>query len=176
MATFTVNAQGQLTAAATTSISINGNQITSGTVGSSYISGSYTGITGVGTLTAGTWNATTIDAAYGGTGLTSYAVGDLVYATGTTTLSKLTLGTSGYVLTAGSSAPQYVAQSTLSVGSATNATNATNTAITANSTNATNYLTFVSATSGNLPQLVNSSITCNPSTGQLTGGIAGGAF
>lgn len=176
VATFTVNAQGQLTAAATTSISINGNQITSGTVGSSYISGSYTGITGVGTLTAGTWNATTIDAAYGGTGLTSYAVGDLVYATGTTTLSKLTLGTSGYVLTAGSSAPQYVAQSTLSVGSATNATNATNTAITANSTNATNYLTFVSATSGNLPQLVNSSITCNPSTGQLTGGIAGGAF
>jgi hypothetical protein len=37
-------------------------------------------------------------------------------------------------------------------------------------------LTFVSATTGNLPQLVNSSITCNPSTGQITGGIAGGAF
>ena len=61
-------------------------------------------------------------------------------------------------------------------GTATNATNATNTAITANSTNATNYLTFVSATTGNLGQLVNSSITCNPSTGQITGGVAGGAF
>jgi hypothetical protein len=59
---------------------------------------------------------------------------------------------------------------------ATNATNTTNTGITANSTNATNYLTFVSTTSGNLPQLVNSGITCNPSTGQITGGVAGGAF
>ena len=143
--TFTVNAQGQLTLAATTSIAINGNQITSGTVG----------------------------VAYGGTGLATYTIGDMVYASGTTTLSKLALGASGYVLTAGASAPQYVAQSTLSVGSATNATNV---AITANSTNATNYLTFVSATTGNLPQLVNSAITCNPSTGQITGGISGGTF
>jgi hypothetical protein len=143
--TFTVNAQGQLTLAASTSIAINGNQITSGTVG----------------------------VAYGGTGLASYAIGDMVYASGTTTISKLALGASGYVLTAGASAPQYVAQSTLSVGSATNATNV---AITANSANATNYLTFVSATTGNLPQLVNSAITCNPSTGQITGGISGGTF
>ena len=59
---------------------------------------------------------------------------------------------------------------------ATTATNATNVGITADSTNATRYLTFVSATTGNLPELVNSSITCNPSTGSLTGGIAGGAF
>jgi len=44
---------------------------------------------GVGTLTAGTWNATAIGAAYGGTGLTSYAVGDLLYADTTTSLAKL---------------------------------------------------------------------------------------
>ncbi len=112
----------------------------------------------------------TVPVNLGGTNITSYATGDLLYASGSTTLSKLTLGTSGYVLTAGASAPQYVAQSTLTAGVATNTT------ITANSTNATNYLTFVSATTGNLPQLVNSSITCNPSTGQITGGIAGGAF
>jgi hypothetical protein len=85
----------------------------------------------------------------------------------------LTIGAANYVLTSSGTAPQYVAQSTLAVGSATNATNV---GITANSTNATNYLTFVSATSGNLPELVNSSITCNPSTGAITGGISGGTF
>jgi hypothetical protein len=125
VATFSVNAQGQLTSAANTAISINGNQITSGTIGSSYLSGSYTGITGVGTLTAGTWNATTVGVGYGGTGLTSYSTGDIVYASGASTLAKLPIGTTNYVLTAGASAPQYVAQSTLSVGSATTATTAT---------------------------------------------------
>lgn len=121
--TIAVNAQGQITSASNTSIAINGNQITSGIVGSAYISGSYTGITGVGTLTAGTWNATTIGVGYGGTGLAAYSVGDLLYASGSTALSKLSLGAANYVLTAGASAPQYVAQSTLSVGSATTATN-----------------------------------------------------
>jgi hypothetical protein len=171
--TFTVNAQGQLTLATNASIAIDGNQITSGTIGSAYLSGSYTGITGVGTLTAGTWNAGTIGVAYGGTNITSYAAGDLLYASGTSTLSKLTIGAANYVLTSNGTAPAYVAQSTLAVGSATNATNV---GITANSTNATNYLTFVNATSGNLGQLVNSSITCNPSTGAITGGISGGTF
>lgn len=118
--TIAVNAQGQITSASNTSIAINGNQITSGTVGSSYISGSYTGITGVGTLTAGTWNASTIAAGYGGTGLTSYTAGDLIYASNTSTLTKLGIGTNGYVLTSNGSAPQYSAQSTLSVGTATN--------------------------------------------------------
>ena len=171
--TFTVNAQGQLTLASSTSIAINGNQITSGTVGSSYITGSYTGITGVGTLTAGTWNATVVDPAYGGTGISSYTTGDLLYASGTTTLSKLAIGATDYVVTSTGSAPQYVAQSTLSVGSATNATN---TAITANSTNADYYITVVSANTGNLPQLVATGLTANPSTGKITSGVSGGTF
>jgi hypothetical protein len=50
---------------------INASNISSGTVASARIAGSYTGITGVGTLTAGTWNATTIAVANGGTGVTS---------------------------------------------------------------------------------------------------------
>lgn len=114
--------------------------------------------------------ATTASNVSGGT------TGSILYQSATSTTTSLALGTTNFVLTAGASAPQYVAQSTLSVGSATNATNATNTGITSNSANATNYLTFVSATSGNLPQLVNSSITCNPSTGAITGGISGGTF
>jgi len=69
--TATVNAQGQLTALADTNIAIAGSQITSGTIGSAYLTGSYTGITGVGTLTAGTWTASTIGVAYGGSGATT---------------------------------------------------------------------------------------------------------
>ena len=69
--TATVNAQGQLTALADTNIAISASQTTSGTFSSSLLSGSYTGITGVGTLTAGTWNAFTIGVAYGGTGATT---------------------------------------------------------------------------------------------------------
>ena len=89
--TFTVNAQGQLTAAADVNIAISGSQITSGTVDSARISGSYTGITGVGTLTAGTWNATTVGTAYGGTGLTSFTSGGAVYANSTSSLTTGTL-------------------------------------------------------------------------------------
>jgi hypothetical protein len=43
----------------------------------------------------------------GGTGQTTYANGDLLYGVSTNTLSKLTLGTSGYFLTAGASVPQW---------------------------------------------------------------------
>jgi hypothetical protein len=107
------------------------------------------------------------------TNLAGGTAGALPYQTGAGATTFLSLGTANYVLTAGASAPQYVAQSTLSVGSATNATN---TGTTADSTNANYYIVFKSATTGNLPELVNSSITVNPSTGKLTGGIAGGAF
>lgn len=102
-----VNAQGQITSATNTAIAINGNQITSGTVGSSYISGSYTGITGVGTLTAGTWNANTIGVAYGGTNITSYTNGDMIYASGATTLTKLGIGSNGDILTVSGGIPTW---------------------------------------------------------------------
>ena len=150
-----------------------------GTVTSVDVSGGTTGLTTSGgpVTTSGTITLSgTLVASNGGTGQASYAVGDILYASTTSALSKLTIGTNGYVLTSSGTAPQYVAQSTLSVGSATSATNATNIAVTSNSANAPNYLTFVSATTGNLPQLVNSSITCNPSTGAITGGVSGGTF
>ena len=99
---------------------------TTGTVTSVAVSGGTTGLTTSGgpIISSGTITlAGTLAVANGGTGLATYATGDLVYASGATTISKLALGTTNYVLTAGASAPQYVAQSTLSVGSATTATN-----------------------------------------------------
>jgi hypothetical protein len=132
-----------------------------------------------GVSSAGVWSLPTLNltnalgVAYGGTGLTSLTAGSIVYGNGTSAFSTLAIGTSGYIMTSSGSAPQYTNPTTITVGTATNAVN---TGITANSTDTADYLTFVNGTSGNLPQLVNSSITVNPSKGTLTGGISGGAF
>lgn len=66
-------------------------------------------ITTLGTVTTGTWSADTIDETKGGTGQTSYAVGDILYADTTTSLNKLTAGTAGYPILSGgaSTAPAY---------------------------------------------------------------------
>lgn len=50
----------------------------------------------------------TLPVANGGTSFASYAAGDLVYASGTTTLVKLAIGTANRVLTSSGSAPQWV--------------------------------------------------------------------
>jgi len=52
-------------------------------------------------ITSGTWNGTAIGATYGGTGQTSYAVGDLLYANTTTSLAKLADVATGNVLISG---------------------------------------------------------------------------
>jgi hypothetical protein len=68
----------------------------------------YTAGTGL-TLTGTQFSLTTpVTAALGGTGLASYATGDMLYASGSTTLSKLTIGTSNYVMTSNGTAPQWV--------------------------------------------------------------------
>lgn len=76
------------------SVSGTSNRITStgGTTPVIDIAATYVGqtsITTLGTIATGTWNATAISAAKGGTGITSYAVGDLITATGVTTLAPL---------------------------------------------------------------------------------------
>ena len=298
-----------------------GSAVTIANTGVLSFSGGTTGLTPATSTSGNITLGGTLVAANGGTGQTTYTTGDILYASASTTLSKLAIGSTNYVLTSTGSAPQYVAQSTLSVGSASTATtstnlaggatgsipyqsaaatttflvgntsttpqfvtstgtgslaqaptltsstgsgsvvlatsptlvtpalgtpssgvvtnltgtasiningtvgattattgafttisatgvitstlatgtapftvasttqvanlnaatagtatNATNTRITAVTTGATNYLTFVTATSGNLPQLVNSSITVNAVNGTITGGISGGTF
>ena len=82
-----VNFAGHVNLAAGKVYEINNVSILSSTtLGSSVVNSS---LTGVGTIATGTWNATTIAVNKGGTGLTSYAVGDIVYASGATTLAKL---------------------------------------------------------------------------------------
>jgi hypothetical protein len=146
--TFTVNEQGQLTAAASAAIAIANTQVSGlGTMSTqnanlvSITGGSIDG-TSVGTTTASTVRGTTVTATTDfsgpGTSLTGTAAG-------------------------------------LSIGGT--ATNATNVATTATSTNANFFIPFVAAsTSGNQALGVDAGITYNPSTNALTASINGGTF
>jgi hypothetical protein len=78
--TFTVNAQGQLTAAANANIAIDASAVTTGT----------------------------LSTGRGGTGLQSFTAGDLLYATNGTTLAGLPIGSAGQVLTMSGGLPAWV--------------------------------------------------------------------
>ena len=80
---------------------LNSNSLGSGVLSSS--------LTTVGTIGTGTWEGTAVGAAYGGTGLSSYTAGDLVYASGATTISKLAIGNANYFLkvNSGGTAPEW---------------------------------------------------------------------
>jgi len=66
-------------------------------------------VSALGTVSSGTWNGTAIVTTYGGTGLTSYTAGDLPYYASGTALSKLGIGTNGYILQSNGSAPTWAA-------------------------------------------------------------------
>lgn len=65
-------------------------------------------LTSVGTIGTGVWQGTAITPGYGGTGQTNYTKGDILVAIGSTTLTKLGVGTNDYVLTADSTQPSGV--------------------------------------------------------------------
>jgi hypothetical protein len=101
-----INAQGQITSATNIAVA------TGGTVSSVDVSGGTTGlttsggpITSSGTITlAGTLGATN-----GGTAQSTYSAGDILYASATNTLSKLSVSTNGYVLTLAGGFPTWAA-------------------------------------------------------------------
>ena len=112
-------------ASGTWGINISGNAAT--VTNGLYSTGSYsnpTWLTSIlGSIVSGAVANATLAAS--ATNIAGGTAGALAYQTGAGATTFLSLGTTNYVLTAGATAPQYVAQSTLSVGSATNATNAT---------------------------------------------------
>lgn len=95
---FTVNAQGQLTAASTNAVIAPAGTLTGTTLASNVVSSS---LTSVGTIGTGVWQGTTISTAYGGTGLTSFTSGGAVYATSTSALTTgalpITAGGTGQI-------------------------------------------------------------------------------
>ena len=72
--------------------------LSSDTLGSGVTSSS---LTSLGTIVTGTWSATEIAVNKGGTGLTSYTTGDIIYASGSTTLEKLSDIATGNTLLSG---------------------------------------------------------------------------
>lgn len=88
----------QFSSAGSVSGTTNRITVTAGVVD---ISASYVGqtsITTLGTITTGVWHGTALSEIYGGTNQTSYATGDILYASASNTLSKRTIGSTGQVL------------------------------------------------------------------------------
>ncbi|MCH7883205.1 hypothetical protein IIA95_02215, partial [Patescibacteria group bacterium] len=71
----------------------------------------------VGTIGTGVWQGTTIGEIFGGTGESTYVIGDILYADGANSLARLATSTAGSVLQLSFSTglPSYVATSTLNV-------------------------------------------------------------
>lgn len=74
-----------------------------------------TSITTLGTISTGTWNGTTIAQGFGGTGFSTYATGDILYASATNTLSKRTIGSTNDVLTVVGGVPTWQAPTTTAI-------------------------------------------------------------
>ena len=124
VATFTVNAQGQLTLAASASIAIAASQVTSGTFDTARLSGSYTGITAVGTLTDLTVTNTITGSVSGNaatatkaTNLANGAAGSIPYQTAANTTAFLAAASNGQVLTLAAGVPSWATPTTGTVTS-----------------------------------------------------------
>ena len=108
---FTTNASGQVSSVTNTNIAIGATQITSGTIDSARISGAYTGITGLGTLTDLTvtnpivgslsGNASTATSLGGGT------TGSIPYQSAVGTTAFLGVGSNNQILTLVSGLPSW---------------------------------------------------------------------
>jgi hypothetical protein len=103
-----------VTAAGTTGqvlIGNTGSAPTWGTISSSLVSSFQTSLSGLTPSTATTGAVTlagTLGPTSGGTGISSYAVGDLLFANTTTSLDRLTVGANGYVLASNGTAPAWI--------------------------------------------------------------------
>lgn len=80
--------------------SSNAANLTSGTIDPARLSGSYTGITGLGTIITGLWQGGTVNVAYGGTGMISFTTNGILYGNATGSIKVTAAGTDGQVLLA----------------------------------------------------------------------------
>jgi len=100
--TITVGGNVAFSGAFATTINVTGTTNvtlpTSGTLVNTQVA-TLSNLSSIGTITTGVWQGTPVAAAYGGTGQSTYAVGDILVATSSTTLTRLAVSaTAGQVL------------------------------------------------------------------------------
>jgi len=108
----TFNNKGLVTAVTTASVIAPAGTLSGTTLNATVVTSS---LTTVGTIGTGTWAGTAIAANHGGTGQTVYAVGDTLFASSTSALSKLTIGSTGQVLTVAGGVPTWATPTSGSV-------------------------------------------------------------
>jgi len=86
----------------------NASFLTVGTIPSGRVTGDYSGITGLGTIVSGTWNADIVQVQYGGTGRNSFTPNGILYGNTAGPINITSAGTEGQVLQADASGvPQF---------------------------------------------------------------------
>jgi hypothetical protein len=158
---------------------IGGTSVLSSSALGSGVTGS--SLTQVGTITSGTWSGSF--GAVSGANLTTLTAGNLsgTIPSGVLGNSNVFIGTTSVALNRTTASLSLtgvnIDGSAGSASTATTATNATNIAVATDTSDATCFVTFVTADTGNLPSKVNSSLTYNSITGELSAAlIDGGSF
>jgi hypothetical protein len=157
---------------------IGGTSVLSSSALGSGVTGS--SLTQVGTITSGTWNGTAISDTYLGTISTALKVSNsATTATNLNTASAIVARDGSGNFTAGTitAALSGNASTATSATTATTATNATNIAVASETSDTTCFVTFVTDNTGNLPAKINSTLTYNAVSGELSATlIDGGSF
>lgn len=113
--------------------------------------------------TGNIWNGNAVGAIYGGTGQTTYTAGDILYASGTNALSKLSIGANGTYLGVSGGVLSYQALPGPTLAS--------------DNTNTTQYLVFGAGTGSQSLKIDDTTtpLTYNPSTNTIGASISGNA-
>lgn len=146
------------TTGTTNRISISGGGGLTPTIDISATYVGQTSLTTLGTITTGIWNATAIGATFGGTGQTVYAVGDILSANTTTTLSKIADVAAGSYLRSGG-------VNTLPVWSTTTLPNSSTTGDLLFSSASNVYSNLADVATGNA--LISGGVTTAPTWGKI---------
>lgn len=159
---------------------LNASALASGTVSSTTLTGPYYGVTGLGTISSGTWHGTAVGTQYGGTGQNFVAVssGSIPYFSNVGTMGTFGPGVAGNVLQSnGQNAPPSWTSSPTVTGARLTAVPLTalsagtlgaNVAVTTNSIAATNGSSVIGDIPGNAANM-NGTLALN----QLGGGVLG---